>query len=71
MVNADKYLLNIFIAFRVPKVPKDKQETEEKRESEETLWVLRKLIIVLFTVWIKNDLYNWYLIPELIWLIIE
>lgn len=36
VISADKYSLNIFIVFRAPKVSKDKQETEENWESEET-----------------------------------
>ncbi len=47
---ADNVLLMWFVIFRVPKAPKDKQETEETWESEETQWVLEKVVRVPLTV---------------------
>lgn len=49
MASNDKCSLNMFIASRVPKEPKDKQETKAKWESEETQWVWWELVIMQIT----------------------
>lgn len=41
-LSVDKWSLYISVDFRVPKASKDKQETEDKWESEEIQWVLCK-----------------------------